>query len=434
MNHYLIWLTESGISLAIFYLAYRFFLNREYLFQSNRGYLLFALLFSILLPFLKIPSPVDLHYSHYLPELVVTENTGPAGIEVHGSVSWALIIWYLYLTGVVIMTGTFLFRLTRLALFIRNSSIERTGNIFLSKTSHKHSPFSFFHFIVLGEANLSPEERNKILEHEKVHVRQLHTLDILLVEIIAIFQWFNPFIWLYKSSLKELHEYLADREVIRKGASIPMYQQLLLNFQLRKQFLTLANNFNYSLTKKRFIMMTKSSRNPLSGFRFLMILPALLAIISFTKLYASGNTETQNPPPDKAVKQTPEEIFIQVEEMPKFGEEDKDGLAFRKYIAEKLRYPEKAAKNGIQGRLFVQFIVDHEGVVKDAKVLRFVNTHDGQVQDTEALKEGYQMLEDEALRVVNSSPKWIPGKQRGKAVNVQFVFPISFVLNDAKKE
>jgi TonB family protein len=410
MNHYFTWLIESGISLAIFYLAYRFFLNRQNLFQSNRSYLLFALLLSTVLPFLKIPSPVNLHYSHYLAEVVVTTNAMPISTEAANQVSTLHILLYIYLFGVVIMMGTFLYRLSQLVRIIRNSQIERKGKIRLAKTKLNHAPFSFLHMIVYNEENLSREEKDKIMEHEAVHVKQLHTLDILLVEIIAILQWFNPFVWLYKTSLKELHEYLADREVIRKGTNIPVYQQLLLNFQLRRQYITLANNFNYSLTKKRFIMMTKTRKNPLASARFLLILPALIAIISLTKLNAAGNLNTQSPPP--------EEIFIAVEQMPKFNEADDKGLEFRKYIAENLVYPKEAAKSGIQGRVFVQFIVDSEGFVKDVKVIRGV----------------HELLDAEALKIVESSPKWIPGTQRGKAVNVQFTFPISFTLEEGKKE
>lgn len=410
MNHYFTWLIESGISLAIFYLAYRFFLNRENLFQSNRSYLLFALFLSTVLPFLNIPSPVNLHYSHYLAEVVVTSNAMPVSTEAAKQVSVLEILSYIYFLGVVIMTGTFLYRLIQLFRIIRNSQMERKGKIRLAKTKLNHAPFSFLHMIVYNEENLSKEEKDKIMEHEAVHVKQLHTLDILLVEIIAILQWFNPFVWLYKTSLKELHEYLADREVIRKGTNIPVYQQLLLNFQLRRQYITLANNFNYSLTKKRFIMMTKTRKNPLASARFLLILPALIAIISLTKLNAAGNLNTQSPPP--------EEIFIEVEKMPKFGQEDEEGLAFRKYIAENLKYPAEAAKKGIEGRVFVQFIVDYQGKVKDTKVIRGV----------------HELLDAEALRVVETSPDWIPGTQRGKAVNVQYVFPISFVLGKDKKE
>ena len=105
-----------------------------------------------------------------------------------------------------------------------------------------------------------------------------------------------------------------------------------------------------------------------------------------------------------------EEVFIIVEDMPKFQGGDQN--AFRKWIQENLRYPEIAAENGISGKVFVQFAVNSKGLVVDAKVMRGVDP----------------ALDKEALRVVNSSPKWEPGKQRGKPVKVQFTFPIVFVL------
>lgn len=430
MNNYFLWLFESGISLSLFYLVYRIFLNRENLFQSNRVFLLFALIFSVLIPFVKIPSPVDLHYSHYLPEVAITINTPLAGTEGAIPVSIIRILLYVYLSGVAIMLGTFLYRFNQLMRIIRKSQLERNGKIQLAKTRLNHAPFSFLNVIVYNEENLSSGEMDKIIEHEAVHVNQFHTLDILLIEIIIILQWFNPFIWLYKTSLKELHEYLADREVIRKGTNIPVYQQLLLNFQLRKQFLTLANNFNYSLTKKRFIMMTKTKTSKFAGIKMVVALPVIfMMILSLTKLNAIGSETLEKlsppPPPPATVqenkdsgKKAAEEIFIAVEQMPKFNEADDKGLEFRKYIAENLVYPKEAAKSGIQGRVFVQFIVDSEGFVKDVKVIRGV----------------HELLDAEALKIVESSPKWIPGTQRGKAVNVQFTFPISFTLEEGKKE
>ena len=105
-----------------------------------------------------------------------------------------------------------------------------------------------------------------------------------------------------------------------------------------------------------------------------------------------------------------EEVFFIVEDMPSFKGEGQDG--FRKYIAENLHYPEVAAENGISGRVFVQFAVNSKGQVVDAVVVRGVDP----------------ALDKEALRVVTSSPKWAPGKQRGKPVKVQFTFPINFVL------
>lgn len=105
-----------------------------------------------------------------------------------------------------------------------------------------------------------------------------------------------------------------------------------------------------------------------------------------------------------------EEVFFIVEDMPSFNGQGMDG--FRTYIAQNLRYPEIAAENGISGRVFVQFAVNSKGYVVDAKVVRGVDP----------------ALDKEALRVVNSSPKWAPGKQRGKPVKVQFTFPIAFVL------
>ena len=180
-------------------------------------------------------------------------------------------------------------------------------------------------------------------------------------------------------------------------------------------------------------MMTKTKTSKFAGIKMVVTLPVIfMMILSLTKLNAIGSEtlEKLSPPPppppppaslqknEETSKKTAEEIFLVVEQMPKFNEADDNGSEFRKYIAENLVYPKEAAKSGIQGRVFVQFIIDSEGFIKDAKVIRSV----------------HELLDAEALKIVESSPKWIPGKQRGKEVNVQFTFPINFVLEKDKKE
>lgn len=462
MNSYLSWLFESGISLAAFYLAYRFFLNRESLFQSNRGFLLFALFFSVALPFLNISSPVkNLHYSYFIPEVEIIGNMATEKVVNNEAFSVFQILWYIYILVSAFLLLRFLLRLYNLQRFISQNRSLKQGKVFIIKTDMNHAPFSFFNYMVINDNNVNKNDREKIIEHESVHIRQYHSVDLLIIEILTIIQWFNPFIWLYKPALKELHEYLADREVLKKGTNLSLYQQILLNFQLKKEFFTLVNNFNYSLTKKRFIMMTKTKPALRANIKFLVLLPLLaFLLISFTKINASvfqeNNPSSENPqiteiihtpvnlnqgepvppmdpvkpvkvkkdekappppPPPPAtasdtLKKNEKDIFIIVEEMPKFGEEDEGGSSFRKYIAENLVYPAEAIKQGMQGRVFVQFIVTSEGDIIDVEIVRGV----------------HELLDAEAIRVIKSSPKWISGKQRGKPVNVRFTFPITFTL------
>jgi TonB family protein len=240
---------------------------------------------------------------------------------------------------------------------------------------------------------------------------------------MTIVQWFNPFVWYYRTSLKSLHEYLADEGVLLKGYNPVNYQNLLIGQYMGIQVNDLTNNFNHSLLKKRITMMTKSKSNYFAKLKVLLVTPvAFFLVVAFTvspvvKTVAQVDKQTQKV---EAKSQSPQddgqnEIFTVVEDIPKFpgGEE-----ARAKYMVENIVYPEAAKKAGKQGTVYVTFVIEKEGSVSNVKVLR-----------------GFDKDCDEvALNVVKNMPKWEPGKQRGEAVRVQFNMPIKFNLSDGGKK
>ena len=175
------------------------------------------------------------------------------------------------------------------------------------------------------------------------------------------------------------------------------YQKLLLNQTFGIQLYALTNNLNKSLIKRRFTMMSKQKRKSQTILKTLLVVPLML-LIAFI---VSCNTEVKDEAPDSSVV---------VENMPAFPGGD---TARIKYLKENLRYPEVAIREGIQGRVFVTFVVEEDGTLSDVKVLRGIGGG----------------CDEEAVRVIESMPKWKPGKQRGKAVRVQFNMPILFKLN-----
>jgi TonB family protein len=231
----------------------------------------------------------------------------------------------------------------------------------------------------------------------------------MVLELATILQWFNPFIWLLKRSVRENHEFLADHGVLKPGVSPAAYRLLLLGRSLEQQPV-IANNFNYSLIKIRIQMMTKMKSSKAAALKLSM---GILATAALFMVFAFDGTQTNPQEKKVSVQAAPtkpaDQVFVVVEEMPEFpgGEQ-----ALRDFIAKEVKYPEDAKKAGIQGKVFVTFVVDKTGKVLDAKIARSASPS----------------LDKEALRVTESLPAWKPGKQRGENVAVSYTIPIQFKL------
>ena len=422
MNNLFLYLFESGISLTLLYSIYWLFLKKDTFFNRNRIFLAVSILFSMIIPLINIQlAPGTDSFAQFiqLDEVLISPEMSRSftSILLAKSVSLLLVI---YLLGFSFFSGILIFRLYQIWNWIQKGESSSIGKIKIIRVRQNISPFSFFNWVFLPENHSAELENEEIINHEKVHIQQVHTLDLLVSELLIVFQWFNPIVWLYRFSFKEIHEYTADSLVLKKGTNLNNYQNLIMNQIFGIQFFPVGNNFNKSLIKKRIIMMTKSKSSKAANIKLLFMVPAiLLLVLNFSCSSSDDNMEVsgQETIPQAAIEndipdvEVAEEIFFIVEEMPEFEGDDK-GEKFREYIGENLIYPEKAAQNKISGRVFVQFIVKSDGTVANVKVVRGVDP----------------LLDAEAIRVIESSPKWEPGKQRGKAVNLAYTFPINFVL------
>jgi len=286
MDGLLLYLLKSAGCLALFYAAYWLLLKNETFFAWNRFYLIFAVLASFLIPLIPVTSPFrtapEITYYGALPE----------GAMPAQSLQITDILLILYLLGV----GLFLFRLLcqtwRILSIIRTHSIERENGFSLVLVDKETQPFSFFKYIFLSKTRTAQPEVQRILEHEQVHINQYHSLDNLLMELVTIVQWFNPFVWPYKTSLKETHEYLADHGVIAQGCSTPRYQLLIIEQQFGGKLFELANNFRQSQIKRRITMMSKIKSNGWAKLKVLLVLPLamlLVLILAQPKVQAADN-------------------------------------------------------------------------------------------------------------------------------------------------
>ena len=298
----------------------------------------------------------------------------------------------------------------------------------------------------------------KYFNHEMEHIKQRHSIDLIIMELLLIIQWFNPFAWFIGRSIKTNHEFLADEGVLQNGFSKLDYQELLLTQATGIQVNDLTNNFNISLLKTRIIMMTKTRSTVWAKCKIMFALPAFMVVLflfsssSFDQLMAqtespnaksgstkpivvkadsksSGQSQTQtskNETKKQQVKYTTpvvvsdkktsngEPYYTVVEQQPTFVG-GQDGLI--KFLRENIKYPEEALKKGIVGKVFLTFVVMADGKVSDVKILRGVGGG----------------CDEEALRVVKMMPNWNPGTTKGKPVNVEFNLPINFQLDKEAK-
>jgi TonB family protein len=384
--------------------------------------------FSILLPFLHFQE------STQMPTVMLGEVTVTAmrfqnllqTVTVYGSnftvkieqlVQSIGLLKIIYLLGTIIFALLLVIRLIQItALILANESEVRNG-IRIVKIRRDVTPFSFFNFVFINRNNADHPGMKEMLAHELEHVRQRHSLDVMILELVTISQWFNPFIWLLKRSIRENHEFLADHGVLKPGVSSAAYRLLLLGSSMEQQPV-IANNFNYSLIKIRIKMMTKIKSRRTAALKLLM---GILATAALFVIFAFDGTQIQ-PQEKKTTGKTTEEaskaeqktstgntVFMVVEKMPEFpgGE-----VAVREYIAKSIKYPEDAKKAGIQGKVYVTFVVDKTGKVVDSRLARSASPS----------------LDKEALRVVETMPVWIPGQQRGENVAVEYTIPIQFKL------
>jgi TonB family protein len=422
--------------MLLFYIFYQLFLSSDTEYGRNRIYLLTTLLLSLALPLVtvRINSPLPLvEAGSRIQEIIgLGEVTVFPGGETGGSGSPASILLILYMAGAAISASLLAI------VFIRLMAIKRKGTpagpgIF-TVPLRSSAGFSAMGLIFI-DSSLDKEAREKIIEHEKKHISHNHFNDLLLVRIIAVIFWFNPIVYLFLHALKSIHEFQVDAEVIENGEDITSYRRLIMNQVFKTELFTIQSAFSgHTPIKKRFIMMTKEKSGKLSGLKFLVLLPAFAALFMLfsctndvmdeeitdpdgnpadIELVETPNTDVKpvSTPPKSGFIPEGDEIFIVVEEMPTFQGGDLN--KFREWVQSNVTYPEIASENGIQGKVFVSFVINKEGKVGDIWIMRGVDPS----------------LDDEVIRTIENSPDdWTPGKQRGKEVNVRFSITVNFQL------
>jgi beta-lactamase regulating signal transducer with metallopeptidase domain len=274
-----IYLLKSVIILSIFYGVFFVFLRKDTLFTAKRHFLLGGILAALFLPFLEFTRTIYKEASVFEP-LPFSESVSVNAAEVvQSGEAFSVDVWQvalvIYSLGVLILAGRLLSQVFSLLKLIRTYPSEKRKKYTFVRIDEAVSPFSFFRYIVYNPTSHSKEELQMILKHEQVHVSQWHSIDIIAANLARVLQWINPFSWLYKRSLEENLEFIADYETVGQVSSKKEYQLTLVKASSSLPALALTTQFYQSFIKKRIIMLNKSTSKRRNLWKLSIVLPAL---------------------------------------------------------------------------------------------------------------------------------------------------------------
>jgi hypothetical protein len=407
MTSLLLYLVESGVCLGLFYIIYRTFLSQETFFRTNRLYLLFAIPLSFVLPLINVPSP----FLTAKKSGAIYMSTPSAGAAV-SSLGLVELVGLVYLLGALFFLICFGLKIAQLVRLIKKYGYQKCGKLKLVYIDEDTAPFSFFNYFFLNKSNISQHDLLRIIDHELVHINQHHSIDLIIIELLTIVQWFNPFVRPYKKSLKETHEYLADNQVIAQGCSRAKYQLLIFEQHVGMNLFEFVNNFNHSLIKRRLTMMTKGESKSWAKSKFLLMIPVIcFLVLAFANPRPATSTDhavmnpdaktitlEESPAPTKNEEQkmSKEEQHKKQEELLKKEQELKELLAKtdnpekKKMIKDKLEEIQKAKKESGWEENGPTAISEKEYADKTAKIKKMLET----TEDPKMKKELKLKLKD----------------------------------------
>ena len=410
------YIIKSALTLALLYTCIMPLLEKETFHRLNRIIVLGCLLLSFIIPLIHFTGGTNqtidmVRQAVQLPEILIDGNANKQSV-------WSLtdIFICIYTLGGVAMLSLTAIQTMSLMLRLRRCEhiTDNKGNVIVL-TDYATSPFCLFHYIVMSHDDYA-NNRCFVLTHEQEHIRLRHYIDLIILQFATIIQWFNPFVWLIGKNLKAIHEFEVDEAVLNKGIDATQYQKFLVVKAVGNRLQPFANNLNKESLKRRIIMMNQKKSNKWMMLKALFVIPvATLAVSVFANTTnmsnmakAANTTANSISTNNMQTKQSDSKVFVAVEVMPKFKGGNK---ALMEYLMMNVKYPESAAKAKQQGRAVVGFVVRKDGTVSDVYIVK---------------STGYDVLDNEAMRVVKSMPAWEPGKQKGKPVDVKYFVPITF--------
>lgn len=451
-----IYLIKINVALMLLYGFYRLTVSRDTFFGLRRLTLWLIYAVALMVPALNLEywvrdtptmaSMANVYADTFYP-VVVVKAQAP-------SITWMDMLLGIYWAGVAVLSLRLvwqLFSIIRLAVISRKQEVE---GITVHLLRGEGSPFSFFRWVFMYPSTLEDRQLHEVMVHECTHVSGLHSLDTLFSELFSIACWFNPFAWLMKQEVRMNLEYLADESVLSDGNARKSYQYHLLGLAYRqpKDSTKIANNFNLLPLKKRIKMMNKRRTSEIGKAKYLLFAPLAGALLMVSNIESVAREIGEQVPEVAEVQQKAEQalnadvavanpmakaeeakaaelakaeakasdvtapadttknvVYDVTETMPQFP--GGQGVMM-KYLAANIKYPASAVKAKKQGRVIVAFVIQKDGSVTNARIVKSVDPE----------------LDAEALRIVKAMPNWTPGTQDGKPVDVNYTIPVVFSL------
>ena len=459
----LIYSIKSALVLTLLYLPYTLMLRQESFFRMNRITLLTILMLALVLPMVDIPSlatpeqPVVYEMQQRIMLMTQeAETTSMSLAATSRTTSWLGILALVYIIGISLTFCIRLWQLFRIGQIIRGGCLwmDKSGKATIYCHINDVAPFSWMRSIVISESDYKPYGR-EILLHEKAHIFNRHSFDILLLTFVEAMQWWNPIAYLLGRSLRDVHEYEADDYVLHQGISLHNYQALLVKKALANTSYAFANNFNHSLIKKRIYMMNHPKSNPWFRSKILYILPVTLVVLTaFATPKLNEKVEeivervekvTEMPQPNPQPEQQPESVPTGVADLPSAEPEEKqvveeettDILSSEDYVNDVYgdEYNNLSQSPEFPGgmsalRAFVQLHVakaleDDASVAGRRAYVQFRIKKDGTI-DNIGLVRGDREAYYEAIKIVEQMPQWIPARRFGELADAHFVLTVDF--------
>ena len=460
---FFIYSVKVAVCLALFYLFHKLLMSRDTFHTFNRFAILSMMLLSLVLPLvhLSLDSEAGINRGTVALEGLVAQTVvADGGNGVGEGLTLTQVLLAAYVLGVVLFVGKALLSVGSLLRLIRRARcVEVRNGIRIYTMQGDISPFSWFRYIIMSEKDWQ-ENRREIVLHEMAHIRRCHSMDVAVCNMMIVFQWYNPAAWLLKRELQTVHEYEADEAVLSAGVDATHYQMLLIRKAVGERLFSMANNLNHNSLKKRITMMKIKRTNPMQKAKIAFVLPlAAMTVAAFASQKVENLSEkveqeseafssVSDNPLVRAVGETASVAAVNMKEdkaleeassmpMAKDTAEVKTGkkmpctdnpemfpqfpgghVALFEYLSKNIKFPKSKENEDVKVRVVTTFTVEKDGSITDAKIVR---------------SQG-EAFDNEALRVINGMPKWIPGMQNGKAVSVKYTLPITFSTTDSDKK
>ena len=294
------------------YSFYKVFLERESMYKINRFYLLFSIGFSLVAPLYKMELPMTMKETNISPELLAYLMANPELLQQETGLNYGEALNYFYSIIGLGLLLRFAFHIAIIVFKIKRDEKFLDADVTYVLDKDYPQPFSFLNYIFLPKENYTTIHPN-LIQHEKAHCIQKHSWDILIIEIFQVLFWFNPFIYLYKKSIKLNHEFLADEYVLQNDVDVKTYQHQILDCIAMQSPSTFASNFNFILTKKRLLMMTKNtSKRKIKILSFASFPFILSAFVLFSQKSFAQEVEQNAKKVEKALEQKVENPIKEV--------------------------------------------------------------------------------------------------------------------------